>query len=209
MSNLMISIALSGDAFVGKTCFFKRFSSGEFNPNTASSIGCDVICKKLILDGKQYNVQLWDTAGQEMFRSTTATYFRNRHCILFMFDVTNSESFTHIEDWMKVFYEIQNEDKKTLLVLVGNKNDMIAERQVSPEDAKDFAKSHNINYFECSAKENINIDNIIEFVIRELRLQRMLVETLPKEIEKIDEPIILQNNDSHQIAEQQNGGVCC
>ncbi|EDR26265.1 rab6, putative [Entamoeba dispar SAW760] len=202
-----------------------KFSSGEFNPNTASSIGCDVICKKLILDGKQYNVQLWDTAGQEMFRSTTATYFRNRHCILFMFDVTNRESFTHIEDWMKVFYEIQNEDKKTLLVLVGNKNDMITERQISSEDAKGFAKNHNINYFECSAKEfvhvnffsyllnlpyrNINIDNIIEFVIRELRLQKMLVETLPKEIERIDEPIVLQKNDSPQIAEQQNGGVCC
>ena len=155
MSNKMISIALAGDAFVGKTCFFKRFATGEFSANTPSSVGCDVTCKKLILDGRQYNVQLWDTAGQEMFRSTTATYFRNRHCILFMFDLANKDSFDHVEDWMKVFYDIQNEGRKTLLVLIGTKSDLINERQITSDEAKSYAKNHSIPYFECSAKEYV------------------------------------------------------
>ncbi|KAL7712764.1 Rab family GTPase [Entamoeba marina] len=208
MSNFMISIALSGDAFVGKTCFFKRFSSGEFNPNTQSSVGSDVVCKKLMLDGKQYNVQLWDTAGQEIFRSTTATYIRNRHCILFMYDITNRESFEHIEEWMKIFYDIQNEEKKTLLLLIGCKCDMITDRKVSTEEGRDFAKAHDMTFFECSAKDNINTDTTIEFVVKELRARKMLVNAVDKMVVKEEEPIVLQKT-ATQEEDTEDVGVCC
>ncbi|ELP87736.1 GTP-binding protein YPT1, putative [Entamoeba invadens IP1] len=200
----MISIALSGDAFVGKTCFFKRFSVGQFEENTSSSIGCDVTCKKLILEGKSYNVQLWDTAGQEIFRSTTATYFRNRSCVLFMFDLTSSETLSHVEDWLKTFYEINNENTPTLLVLIGTKCDLVAERVVTEDQAKEFAKTHSIPYFECSSRLNINIDTIIHFVLKNLRNPPQLQQQTKKE----EEPVILHVNvpDSE---ESQNDGMCC
>ena len=138
-------------------------------------------CKKLLLDGKQYNVQLWDTAGQEIFKSTTATYFRNRHCIIFMYDITSRESFDHVEDWMKIYNEIKNEDKKTLLLLVGTKRDLINERIVTENEGMNFADAHDLPFFECSSKEGYNIDSVIEFIVRELRNRKMLEETKPKE----------------------------
>ncbi|EKE42669.1 hypothetical protein ENUP19_0088G0034 [Entamoeba nuttalli] len=212
MSNLLISICLCGDPFVGKTCFFQRFSNGEFNANTKTSIGSDVTCKKLQLDGKTYNVQLWDTAGQEIFRSTTTTYFRNRHCILFTYDITKRETLEHVEDWMKEFCQVQPDTSKTLTILIGCKNDLEEQRQITFEEGERFASTHQIPFFECSAKTNNNIQEIIEFVVRELRVRNMLVDMNPLTNEENKEPensvIVLEKKDiSNEPSEQATG--CC
>ncbi|KAL7713649.1 Rab6 [Entamoeba marina] len=156
MSNLLISIALCGDPYVGKTCFFQRFQSGEFNSSTTASVGCDVTCKKLTLDGKEYNIQLWDTAGQEVF-----------------------QTLEHVEDWIGEFHQVQPDSSKTLTALIGCKSDLEEQRQITLEEGEEFAQTHDFPFFECSAKENNNIQEIIEFVVRELRLKNMLQDINP------------------------------
>ncbi|ELP89554.1 rab6, putative [Entamoeba invadens IP1] len=210
MNNLLISIALCGDPYVGKTCFFQRFSAGEFNANTKTSIGCDVMCKKLTLDGKTYNVQLWDTAGQEVFRSTTTTYFRNRHCILFTYDITKRETLEHVEDWMKEFCQVQPDTTKTLTVLIGCKSDLEEQRQITSEEGESFANTHQIPFFECSAKNNTNITEIVEFVVRELRLRNMLVDINPLADEKKDESnVVVLEKATEATQASETTSTCC
>ncbi|KAL7711771.1 Rab6 [Entamoeba marina] len=196
MSNLLISIALCGDPYVGKTCFFQRFQSGEFNSSTTASVGCDVTCKKLTLDGKEYNIQLWDTAGQEVFRSTTTTYFRNRHCILFTYDITKRETLEHVEDWIGEFHQVQPDSSKTLTALIGCKSDLEEQRQITLEEGEEFAQTHDFPFFE----------------LRELRLKNMLqdINPLTDEQKKDDNPILaIDKSIDESSNEASTAQTCC
>ncbi|KAL7719933.1 Rab6 [Entamoeba marina] len=153
---VLITIALCGDPYVGKTGIFKKFIRDQFNSNEKTSVSCDVACKKLNVEGRSYNVQLWDTAGQEIFRSTTTTYFRNRHVMLFAYDITNKDT-------------LQKILKKTLKFLIGCKKDLNSQRQVTVNSAKVFAKRNSLIPFECSAKTGEGITEIFTTAISMLQ----------------------------------------
>ena len=152
-----------GDSAVGKTCIFKKITSGVFNEKTISTIGIDRRTLTFIIKNSEGNVmevdvQLWDTAGQERFRSITAGYYKASQGLLLMYDITKKESFDSIENWIKNIKESLGEDEKYVIVLLGNKVDLANDnpelRMVSTEDAENLCKEKGIYWGgECSAKD--------------------------------------------------------
>jgi len=124
--------------------------------------------KNLILgeNKRLYRVQVWDTAGQETFRSITRSYYKNSACSFLVYDITNRETFKNLNTWLE---ECKSQTPKTIfMVLVGNKIDLSDKRQVSTEEGKEFAAKNNMLFIETSAKTNYNIDEIFTMSANEI-----------------------------------------
>jgi Ras-related protein Rab-8A len=120
-----------------------------------TTIGIDFKIKNVDIDGTRIKLQIWDTAGQERFRTITTSYFRGAQGILLVYDVTDRRSFESIRNWISQIQ--QHADVHVNKILVGNKCDMLDEKVVSTEEAQKLAKEFGIEFFECSAKNDINV----------------------------------------------------
>merc|ERR1711997_683085 len=107
-------------------------------------------------DMKTVKLQIWDTAGQERFRTITSAYYRGAHGIIMVYDVTNYESFEHVEEWLNEVNRHASES--TLKLLVGNKADLQEDKKVSTEEAKKFSDTLAISFLETSAKNATNVE---------------------------------------------------
>ena len=153
----IIRLALLGDSAVGKTSIISTFLNYEFNEDFISTIGWDKRKKTIKLEnGKNIDLSIWDTAGQERFHSIALKVIRKAQGIVVVFDLTKRETFESVVNWLEVIKENFNE---VTIVLFGNKCDCESARQVTTEEATEFAKKKNIPYFETSAKKNINIED--------------------------------------------------
>ena len=121
-------------------------------------LGVDFKKKILEIEGKKVKLQIWDTAGQERFQTIALSYYKGAWGIILVFSIDNRKSFENIGKWMKQIKENAAED--VIILLVGNKCDLNENRAVSYEEAKALAESHNSFFFESSAKNNININEI-------------------------------------------------
>ena len=156
--DLVFKILLLGDATVGKTCFLMRYSDDVFIESYLNTIGSDYKLKIVKLDnGKTIKVQLWDTAGQDKYRTIAKNYFKGSHGILLLYDVTSQTSFDNIRGWIT---DIKDEaDENVIVFLLGNKIDLVEERKITKEKGEELAKEFNIPFFEVSAKsgEKVNV----------------------------------------------------
>jgi Ras-related protein Rab-1A len=119
------------------------------------TIGVDFKIQTIKLDDKIIKLQLWDTAGQERFRTITSAYYRGANGIIIVFDLSDKETFDHVKIWMA---EIENYSNDVKVMLIGNKIDIEgSKRQVSYQEAKEFADKLGISYIETSAKTSINV----------------------------------------------------
>ena len=161
----LFKILMIGNPFVGKSSIFTQYVDNSYSDLTFSTMGVDFKIKTLKINNKYIKLQLWDTAGQERFKTLTRSYYRGSHGIIIVFDITNRDSFNNIRNWL---YEINKYSENVCNILVGNKIDLDDKREITYKEAKDFADIHNLIYIEVSAKNNINIDNIFEFLSKEL-----------------------------------------
>ena len=175
MTDLIFKILLVGDASVGKTSLIYRFINNKFLNSYSSTIGVDYQTK--IYDHKGYKIklQIWDTAGQERFHSITSNYFKGADGILFIYDITNRNSFEGVKDWIKESEDYNNNIQK---ILIGNKCDLADSREVQKEEVEDFYNEKKIDFFETSAKENINLDEafnrMVELIYKTKHTQNLL-----------------------------------
>ena len=147
-------IILVGDISVGKTNLLTQYVDEKFTENNISTVGIEFKNKIIELkNGMKIRLQIWDTSGQEKFMSLTKNYFRGCNLALFVFDVTNKTSFDDIPMWLNSFKDVNSEKSKR--VLIGNKIDL-ENRVVDKEEAENFAKENDLQYFEISVKENKN-----------------------------------------------------
>ena len=161
-------IILIGDSSVGKTCLFKKLTTGNYSEKNISTIGMDrksiSVNIKIIENGseveKPFNIQLWDTAGQERFRSITKGYYKDSQGLLLLYDITNKETFENLDKWISgVRDSLGDEDKdnnKYIIILLGNKLDLAenGDRKVTTEEALEKCKEFDIIWGgECSAKD--------------------------------------------------------
>ena len=147
-------IILVGDSSVGKTNLLTQYVDEKFSEKNISTIGIEFKNKIIELkNGRKIRLQIWDTSGQEKFMSLTKNYFRGCNLALFVFDVTNKASFDDIQMWLNSFKDVNGEKSKR--VLIGNKIDL-ENRVVEKEEAENFAKENDLQYFEISVKENID-----------------------------------------------------
>ena len=151
----VIRISMLGDAAVGKTSIINVFLGIEFSSTVLSNIGIEKQNKKMKMkDGNEMKIIVWDTAGQERFHSIATSTIKNSQGIALCFDVTNKTSFDNLTLWLKDIREINH---NIPIVLFGNKCDLIDKRVIEDDEAENFAKKYNMEYFETSAKEDINV----------------------------------------------------
>ena len=159
-------VTLVGDSGVGKTCLLSMYVKGMCE-QSIPTIAIEFCTKEIELyDGTKIKVQLWDTAGQERFKSLAMTYYRKAYGILLLFDVTKRSSFLACKNYLE---EVRtNSDKKCVVYLVGNKIDLINNREISTEEAENFAKKENIKYIETSAVKNMNVTDVFTSLLNNI-----------------------------------------
>ena len=159
MDEISLKILLIGDSFVGKTSLLLKYCDGQFPEAHMATIGVEFKDKIINVGKWKVRLQIWDTSGQERFRSITQNFYRNADGILFVYDVTNRESFSHIKDWLM---DSQVEDSDIKRILVGNKIDLEDKRAIDAEKMNSFAESKKMKCFETRAKSGENVENIFK-----------------------------------------------
>ncbi len=162
---LLYKILLLGDSSVGKTCFLMRYADNTFQEIHMSTIGLDYKLKNVQLDdGKIVKIQIWDTAGQDRFRSITKNYYKGAHGIILIYDVTSRKTFENIKNWVsQIKEEVSN---KVTIILVGNKIDDEPNRKVTTQEGENMAKECELDFFETSAKSGANIDSTFNELVK-------------------------------------------
>lgn len=164
-----LSLILVGDSTVGKTCFLNRYFKNQFK-STISNIGIDKDIKFVKINGIIYKLTVWDTVGQERFRSLPKKYYQNADGVLLLFDVTNEETFTNVSNWMKDIKDNSSKESNIIIYLIGNKIDL-DDRKVSKESAEELAQSLGMKYFDVSCKNNLNVYEIMSRMIMECHMK--------------------------------------
>jgi len=163
----LYKVVVTGDSGVGKTNIITRFTANEFHLENKATIGVEFGHSELTLqDGTKIKVQIWDTAGQERFRAITRGYYRGAVGALIVYYITKAVTFKNVEKWLQEMHE--HADKDIVIMLVGNKLDLKASREVATEDAKRFAQKNNLLYIETSALDGENIQLAFQQTINEI-----------------------------------------
>ena len=155
-----VKFIIVGDSSVGKSNILLRFSRNTFDPGHQATLGIEFANKHLIYNNTDYLIQIWDTAGQENFRSVTRAYYKASAVAMVVYDITKEESFEHIQSWLKDCKDLA--PKTVLLVLVGNKTDLEDQRVISKERGENLAKENNMMFFETSAKSGKGIEEAFQ-----------------------------------------------
>lgn len=151
---------------VGKSNLLSRYTYGRFNPEHEITIGCEFMAKNVVINERNIRVQIWDTAGQEAFRSITRSYYKNSTCAFIVYDITNKQSFLNVSSWLNECREMCY--KEILICLVGNKTDLENKRAVSSEEGQKFADDNGLMFFETSAQSGQNVENLFTESIKDL-----------------------------------------
>ena len=152
-----IKFIIVGDSSVGKSNILLRFSRNIFDPVHQATLGIEFANKHVLYNNIDYLVQVWDTAGQENFRSVTRAYYKAAAVAMVVYDITNEESFEHIKQWIKDCKDLA--PKSVQLVLIGNKIDLEDKRAIIEQRGIELAKENNMLFFETSALNGNGVEN--------------------------------------------------
>jgi small GTP-binding protein len=167
-----IKIILLGEAGVGKTNLINVFFGKEFSLNTASTSASYFFDGEYIYNKKKYCYNIWDTAGQEQYRSLNKLFIKNAKIVLLVYAINAKETFEQIDFWVNYVKDIL-EEGSYIVGLVANKSDLYLQQQVPDEEGEKFAKDHNIKYVITSALSNVEgfkqfINELIEDYINKI-----------------------------------------
>jgi small GTP-binding protein len=158
-----LKLVIVGDSGVGKSCFLGRFVHNTYEPEAQPTLGVEFLTKIVTTATHLIQLQMWDTAGQELFRSVTRGYYRGSAAALLLFDLTNRDSFENIKKWLQDVHDVARSDVVTLLI--GNKSDLVDRRLVTFDEAQSFASLSSMQYFETSAKTGVNVSESVEAIV--------------------------------------------
>lgn len=170
-SSIPVKVVLLGSGAVGKTCIANRYVRGNFLQSTVSTVGASYHTKSFLIGNEQYDFNIWDTAGQELYRSLTPMYYRNAHAALIVYDVTSRQSFEAAETWIKELLDI-NED--VFAILVANKIDLIDNRTVQESEGQTLAEQYGLQYIETSACTGVGIEKVFQSIIQTIQTSEKL-----------------------------------
>jgi Ras-related protein Rab-3C len=177
-----------------------RYADNSFTSAFVSTVGIDFKVKTVFRQDKRVKLQIWDTAGQERYRTITTAYYRGAMGFILMYDVTNEESFSAVQDWCTQIKTYSWDNAQ--VVLVGNKCDLDDERVVSTDRGRQLASQLGLEFFETSAKDNINVKQVFE------RLVDVICDKMSESIDA--DPTINQTNRrlSESTVEPANNKSC-
>ncbi|KAG1973441.1 ras-related protein Rab-3C [Pimephales promelas] len=159
----MFKLLIIGNSSVGKTSFLFRYADDTFTSAFVSTVGIDFKVKTIYKSDKRIKLQIWDTAGQERYRTITTAYYRGAMGFILMYDITNEESFAAVQDWATQIKTYSWDNAQ--VILAGNKSDMDEERIVSVDSGRLLAEQLGFEFFETSAKDNVNITQTFERLV--------------------------------------------
>jgi len=148
-----------GDSGVGKSCLLLQFTDKRFDETHNMTIGVDFGHRTVVVDHTPVKLQIWDTAGQEVFKSISRCYYRGAAAVLLVYDVTRRQSFDHVTTWLEDARNHSN-NPHMVVMLVGNKCDMQSRRVIQFEEGAQFAAKHGLQFMETSAKTGYNVDEV-------------------------------------------------
>lgn len=166
----LFKVVLIGDVAVGKTCVVQRFKNGTFIEKQGTTIGVDFTMKTLIIDGKRIKLQIWDTGGQERFRTITQSYYRSANGIILCYDITCRQSFESLHRWIEDVskFAVPNVAK----ILIGTKEDLHEQRTVDWDEGLNLCRAHQmVEFMEVSSKENLNVEAAFTELAKQLKAQ--------------------------------------
>ena len=204
-----IKIVLLGETAVGKTSIIQRFITDSFNSNCISSLSAQFNSKTMEINGETLKIDIWDTAGQEKYRSLARIFYKDAKVIVFVYDITNKKTFEEIKNyWFPQTKD--NCENNVIYALVGNKNDLYEKEEVNEIDAQKYAEEINAIFKTTSALSNVGINNLFENIAQKLlnpnydyqkegNVENDVIQDNKKGIKIIEDN---QNNTKHQ-------GGCC
>ena len=165
---LTFKILLLGDTEVGKTSYILRFCDDKFQDNSLTTIGLDTKTKYLKVKDKKIQLVIWDSAGQERFKSIAKNSFKGAHGLILMYAVNKKKSFRAIKEWINNIKE-GIDIKKVGIIIVGNKIDLpLEQREVNEEMVKSLKENEDLEVIEGSAKNNINVNECFVKLIEKM-----------------------------------------
>jgi len=199
---ILLKVIILGDSGVGKTSLMNQYVNKKFSNQYKATIGADFLTKEVMVDDRLVTMQIWDTAGQERFQSLGVAFYRGADCCVLVYDVTMPNTFKTLDSWRDEFL-IQaspREPENFPFVGIGNKIDL-ENRSITQKRANQWCQAKGgIPYFECSAKEAINVEQAFQSVAKAALKQESeadMVNEFPGEIK-------LSN-----IPQEQNSGCGC
>ena len=156
-------ICVIGNASVGKTSLINQYTRHEFSSTEKATVGANFVPFRYVKETETINIAIWDTAGQEKYRSMVAMYYRGSVGAMIIYDITNKESFTDVSNWLE---ELRRSEPSVVCILVGNKTDSEHAREVTEEEASTFAKENGLFFVECSAKNDYRLFSFLVFCLK-------------------------------------------
>ena len=191
LDTLKFKLIVVGDQNTGKSCILNRFANNTFQENYQATIGLDFQTKNVTIHNQDIRLTLYDTAGQEKFRSLIPMYIREAQIILLVYDITNKESFDSIPKWFSDILNVKNDE--AVFVLIGNKIDLTNSRKISYNEGKRLANEKNIIFEELSAKNGTNFNDLFN--------NRIFEAVYKKFKNKFDDIEKIQNNNNYESTE--------
>ena len=207
-NNITCKVVLVGDSGVGKTCIIQRYVNNNYNENTESTSASTYTYK--VVDYKQFNksisFDIWDTAGQELYRALAKNFYLNASIGILVYDVRRKESFESIKDYWYEQLKISGEENM-IFGVAGNKCDLFQEEQVSEEEGKKFAKSIGAVFHLTSCKESIGIDELFEECGKKYLEENQMINDTNKGKEGGN--IVLDKNNNKEAGSNNRRRRCC
>ena len=171
-----IKLILVGDKSVGKTSIITQFSEKQFSNEYIPTIGSDKTMKEIEIKGEKLKLEIWDTVGQEQYRTVNKIFIKNAQIALIVYDITNKDSFNNLNFWLKEIND--NNSKKAICCVLSNKTDLYENQVVDSEEGKNFADEKKISFFETSAKDYESIENVF------IQLSKFYINKVQKIVEE-------------------------
>ena len=181
MNSRDIKLITLGNSKVGKSSYILRYTENDFSIHISTTVGMDFKHKYETLDsGERVKVIIFDTNGQERFRSISSNMLKNTEGVLLFYDITDRQSFESIKEWMEDIYNFK--DKNFPIVLIGNKVDREDERAIKKSEGESEGQKYNIKFFEISCKNDINIRDPILHLISKIsgEPEKEIIRLAPK-----------------------------
>ena len=191
---LKLKLIVVGNQGTGKSCILNRFVNETFEENYQATIGLDFHSKNVTIHDQDVRLILYDTAGQEKFRSLIPMYIREAQIILLIYDISDRESFDSMPKWIQQILDVKNNE--VIFVLIGNKIDLESERKVSFAEGKKFAEENNFLFQEVSAKNGNNFEKLFEVQIFEAIYNKFKNEFDKREKMGYDTPVNNEMNEN-------------
>jgi len=208
--DFLFKFLVIGSAGSGKSCILHQFIESKFKADSTHTIGVEFGSKVINVGGKSVKLQIWDTAGQERFRSVTRSYYRGAAGALLLYDITSRETFNALTNWLTDARTLASPN--IIIILVGNKKDLEAEREVTYLEASRFAQENDLMFLETSAMTGENVEETFlrcsKTILSKIETGELDPERLGSGIQYGDSALRRLNR-QQQAAAQTNKPPCC